>query len=164
MNYITGTLIASYFVCKREVWLMAHELSPDQDNTFLEIGRITEESFYKRNDKGFNVSNMKIDIVKKENNTTIIGEVKKSSSYEKPAIMQLSYYLMQLRESGIKASGEILIPKERKKISVKLTKNVEYKIKNAFKEIEKITVSEKAPEKRKITFCNHCAYKEFCWS
>ena len=37
MKKITGTLIWYYFVCKREVWFMAHEITPFQDDPFLEI-------------------------------------------------------------------------------------------------------------------------------
>lgn len=143
---------------------MAHELTPDQDNAFLEIGRIIEESFYKRESKGFDVRNMKIDLVRKEGETTLIGEVKKSSSYEKPAIMQLSFYLMKLKESGVNAKGEILIPKERKKIPVQLTNEIDDELKGAFEEIENIIALEKPPDKERIKFCTHCAFREFCWS
>jgi CRISPR-associated exonuclease Cas4 len=143
---------------------MAHELIPDQDNAFLEIGRIIEESFYKRESKGFDIGNMKIDLVMREDGSTLIGEIKKSSSYEKSAIMQLSFYLMKLEESGVNAKGEILIPKERKRIPVRLTKEVEDELKNAFEDIERIIALEKPLNKQRIKFCTHCAYKEFCWS
>jgi len=65
MKEITGTLVSSYFVCKREVWFMAHELVPDQDNAFLEVGRAIEENFYNRESKGFDVGNLKIDLVRR---------------------------------------------------------------------------------------------------
>jgi len=38
MQKITGTLIWYYYMCPRETWLMAHELSPNQEDPFLEIG------------------------------------------------------------------------------------------------------------------------------
>jgi len=164
MLLVTGTLLWYYYVCKREVWFMARELNPDQDNPFLEIGRIIEESFYKRESKGFDVANMKIDLVKKEGDSVLIGEVKKSSRFEKPAIMQLSFYLLKLKENGIIAKGEILIPKERKKISVELNKEVEGELKSVMGEIENIMMKNEPPEKEKIRFCTNCAYREFCWS
>ena len=143
---------------------MSRELIPDQDNSFLEIGRLVEENFYKRESKGFNVGNMKIDIVRKGAESILIGEVKKSSRHEKPAIMQLTFYLLKLKESGIKSEGEILIPKERKRIKVILTEEIETELKNTIREIEKIIQQDKPPPKERIKFCTNCAYREFCWS
>ena len=161
---VTGTLIASFYVCKREVWLMSRELIPDQDNSFLEIGRLVEENFYKRESKGFNVGNIKIDIVRKGDRATIIGVIKKSSKSEKATIMQLAFYLMKLEESGVYGEGEILIPKERKKIKVKLTEEMKKELKETIKEIMEIIKMDVPPKKEKTRFCIHCAYREFCWS
>lgn len=93
---------------------MAHELIPDQDNSFLELGRIIEENFYKRESKYYQVENMKLDLVRKEKEYLLIGEVKKSSRYEKSMVMQLVFYLKKLKEFGLNVIGEVLIPKERK--------------------------------------------------
>ena len=164
MNKITGSLINSFYICKRKTWLYAHEIGPDNDHPFLELGRLNEETFYKRESKGFNVGNMKIDIVRKGAESILIGEVKKSSRHEKPAIMQLAFYLLKLKESGIKSEGEILIPKERKRIKVILTEEIETELKNTIREIEKIIQQDKPPPKERIKFCTNCAYREFCWS
>ncbi|MCS7202554.1 MAG: CRISPR-associated protein Cas4 [Dictyoglomus sp.] len=164
MAYVNGTLIASYFICKRELWFMAHELTPDQDNSFLELGRFIEEDYYKREEKGFIVGEMKIDIVKQGDENVIIGEIKKSSRSELTGIMQLSYYLMRLKEIGIIAKGEVLIPKERKKIPVELTKEIEEKLRKAIEEIQMIIMEPFPPKLEKIPYCTHCAYREFCWS
>lgn len=143
---------------------MARELNPDQDNSFLEIGRIIEDNFYKRESKSLNIANMRIDLMKKEGESVLIGEVKKSSRYEKPAIMQLSFYLLKLKETGINAKGEILIPKERKKILVELNEEVEEELKSLMDEIEDIMMKNEPQKKEQIRFCTNCAYKEFCWS
>ena len=50
-----------------------------------------------------------------------MGEIKKSSRFEKVAIMQLAFYLYRLKEKGISVEGELLIPKERRKVPIKLT-------------------------------------------
>ncbi|MCX7942665.1 MAG: CRISPR-associated protein Cas4 [Dictyoglomaceae bacterium] len=164
MSFINGTLIASYFICKRELWFMAHEIIPDQDNSLLELGRFIEEEFYKREDKGFIIGEMKIDIVRQGNENIIIGEIKKSSRSEISGIMQLSYYLIRLKEFGILAKGEILIPEERKKIPIELTKEIEEKIKKAIEDIQTIIMEPFPPKLEKIKYCTPCAYREFCWS
>jgi len=164
MSFINGTLIASYFICKRELWLMAHELIPDQENSFLEMGRFIEEEAYKDEEKGFLIGEMKIDIVKQGDENIIIGEIKKSSRSELSGIMQLSYYLMRLREYGIVAKGEVLIPKERKKIPVEINEEIEERLIEAIKDINMIISEPYPPKPEKIKYCNHCAYKEFCWA
>ncbi|RKX92245.1 MAG: CRISPR-associated protein Cas4, partial [Spirochaetes bacterium] len=40
---IIPTLIWYYYICPREVWLMAHEINPEQDNPLVEIGRTFHE-------------------------------------------------------------------------------------------------------------------------
>lgn len=143
---------------------MVHELIPDQDNPFLELGRFIEENFYKRESKFFEVDNMKIDIVRREGENVLIGEVKKSSRYERSMIMQISFYLKRLKENGVYVKGEILIPKERKRINVELTEEIEKEIEEAIKNIEKIMLEEIPPKKERIPFCKNCAFREFCWS
>jgi CRISPR-associated exonuclease Cas4 len=164
INKINGTILNSFYICKRKTWFMAHELSPDHNNTLLEIGRLIEEDFYKRNEKGFDLSNIKIDMARKNGERIIIGEIKKSSKNIKPAIMQVSYYLFSLKEQGVIAKGEILIPKERKKIPVELTEELEDELKSAIEDIEKIISKDMPPHVEKIKFCTNCAYREFCFS
>jgi CRISPR-associated exonuclease Cas4 len=48
---ITGTLIWYYAICKRECWLMAHQIEPERENDLLEQGRLNTESHYQREAK-----------------------------------------------------------------------------------------------------------------
>ena len=160
---ITGTLVWYYFVCEREVWLASRQLYPDRDNTAMDIGRLIHEELYKRDKKEIAISNMKIDLMKKENGKVVVGEIKKSSRFLLPSKMQLLFYLYKLKEKGLDLKGEILIPKEKKKIPVELTEESERELEETFKNINKIIEKEKPPELKKIKFCKRCAYNEFCW-
>jgi len=164
MSYINGTLIASYFICKRELWLMAHELIPDQDNSFLEIGRLIEENSYDREEKSYSIGDIKIDLIRKGEEALVIGEIKKSSRSEMSGIMQLSYYLLMLEKAGLNVKGEILIPKERKKIQVELDDERRREINEAINNIDGIIQNPLPPPSRRIKYCTNCAYREFCWS
>jgi len=106
---------------------------------------------------------MKIDLIKKKDGELIVGEIKKSSHFELPARMQLAFYLYKLRKRGIDAKGELLIPKEKKKIPVELCPNIENELEKAFQNIKEIIDQEKPPQPAKIRFCRNCAYREFCW-
>ena len=164
MDKITGTLIWYYYICQREVWLMAHEINPEQDNSFLELGRLLHEESYPREKKGLETSGMKIDLIKKGKEGLIVGEIKKSSRFLQPAKMQLAFYLFKMKEAGIKASGELLIPKEKKRIKVELNEEVEKELQRSMNNILNIITLNKPPPPQKINYCRNCAYREFCWS
>ena len=161
---IYATLIWYYYICPREVWLMSRQLTPLQDNPFIDIGRYISEEAYKRERKEIRIENIVIDLLRKEGDNVVICEVKKSSRFEKSAKMQLAYYLLRLKRLGISATGELLFPKEKKKVSVTLTKEIEEELISAQKQIKSIIQMELPPPIRKIKFCSKCGYREFCWS
>ncbi len=160
---INGTLVWYYYICKREVWLIAHAIEANQDSDFLVLGRHIHELFYKREKKEFLIDNtLQIDILP---DNKVIGEIKKSSKFLKSAKMQLIFYLWYMKkEKGVELEGELLIPKERKRIKVTLNDRDEKELLKTIKEIEKIISLSKPPKAVKIPYCKNCAYKEMCWS
>ncbi|MFW6129572.1 MAG: CRISPR-associated protein Cas4 [Atribacterota bacterium] len=163
MQNVTGTLIWYYYICKREVWLMAREINPFQEDDFLEIGRLIQDESYRREKKEISFGNIKIDLVKNEEGELIISEIKKTSKALLSAKMQLVFYLYTLKKHGISAKGELLFPKEKKKETVILTNELEEEIKTAILNIQKIMSKDLPPEPVKNNFCKNCAYFEFCW-
>jgi len=143
---------------------MSRQLIPWQENPFIEIGKLISEESYKRERKEVHIENMVIDLLKTEEENVVIGEVKKSSRFEKSAKMQLAYYLWRLKQLGIYATGLLLFPKEKKKISVELTEEIEDELIYAQKQIKTIIQMETPPPLKKIKFCSKCGYQEFCWS
>ena len=107
---------------------------------------------------------MKIDLLKKGEENYIICEVKKSSRFELSAKMQLAYSIYKLREKGIDVKGELLIPKERKRIEIELDEDLEREIRGAVTDIRRIMSSDKPPPTRKTKYCGRCAYRYFCWA
>jgi len=143
---------------------MSRQLTPWQENPFIELGRIISEESYKRERKEIHIENMIIDLLKINEENIVICEVKKSSRFEKSAKMQLAYYLLRLKQLGISATGQLLFPKEKKKLTVILTKEIEDELISAQKEIKSIIQMEMPPPAKKIKYCSKCGYREFCWS
>lgn len=102
-------------------------------------------------------------VTRKDNGETIIGKIKKSSRFENSARMQLAFYLHSLSKRGIEAKGELLIPKEKNRIPIQLTEEIQSELKGAFSKIEKISEQASPPEPIKVRYCTNCAYREFCW-
>lgn len=161
---ITGSVIQAYMVCPRQTWLMSRNISGDQENEYLEIGRLITEKSYQRDKKEINLGDNKIDFIRNENNTLIIAETKKSSKMLKATEAQLLFYLYSYKKDYGEAAGEIRIPKEKKFILVELTKEKEEYIESIIEEIRNITNLAKPPEKKRIKPCSSCSYLEFCWS
>jgi len=161
---LTGSLVNAYFICPRKLWLFAHEVSPDPDWELLELGRLITEATYKRDRKELSSEGMKIDVLKREDGDIVVGEIKKSSKGLKAAKMQLAFYLYKLKKKRVNLKGELLIPKEKKRIKVELTPELESELEKAFASIREIISKDKPPEPHKIRFCTRCAYREFCWA
>lgn len=163
--YVTGTLVWYYFVCRREVWLMTHQVNPDEDDPNMDLGRFIHETSYpRRNQKEILIGHVKLDIMRFEDGVPVVGEVKKSSKYLRSARMQLAFYLLELRRRGIDARGELLIPKEKKVIAVDLTEDLAKELGDTEHAIQSLAMADTPPPPEKIGLCVSCAYQELCWS
>ena len=144
---------------------MVHQINADQDDGNMDLGRFIHENTYNRDkQKEISIGHIKLDIVRQDKDSLVIGEVKKSSKYLQSARMQLAFYLRELKGRGIEAKGELLFPKEKRKEEVELTPELEHQLDVAAIEIEKIAQQDTPPLLRKIPLCRNCAYKEFCWA
>lgn len=161
---ITGTLIWYYYICRREVWLMSRQITPWQENPFIELGRLISKETYERNKKEIKIENVVIDIIKSADQEVLVGEVKKSSRFLKSATMQLAYYLTKLKKYGVDSTGILLFPKEKRRISISLTKEIELELEEAQKDIKEIISREAPPPPVKNKFCLKCGYRDFCWA
>jgi CRISPR-associated exonuclease Cas4 len=161
---VTGTLIWYYHICKREVWLMAHNIAPEQDDPYIDLGRFIQENTYRRDRKEISLGNVKLDIIRQADGQIVVGEVKKSSRFKNSARMQLAYYLLELKNRGIDAKGVLMFPKEKRKEDVELNDQLIEELKAVEKDIFRIIYSPRPQGPAKIPYCKNCGYKEFCWS
>ncbi len=161
-SIITGTLVWYSAICKREVWLMAKNITPDEEDPLLDRGRAIHETSYKQFRKELQLEGMKIDLIKYKDK--VICEVKTSSKFIKAARLQLLYYLYRLSSDGLEVEGEILIPLEKKKMKVRLDEEGKNELNSALMDIRSILSSDKPPLPNFIPYCKSCAYRYFCWS
>jgi len=161
---ITGSIIQSYIICPRQTWLMSRKISGDQQNEFISIGRHISETTYQRNKKEINLGDNKIDFIKKENDSLIIVETKKSSKMIEATETQLLFYLYSYKNKFREVKGEIRVPKENKVIELELTEEKTKCIEKLVGEINSIIKKNSAPRKKRIKPCSSCSYLDFCWS
>lgn len=161
---VTGTMVWYYYVCKRQVWLMAHQLEPDSEDENLEYGRFLHQHAYKREKKEISIGHARFDLFRQEGEKLVIGEVKKSSKHLASARMQLLYYLRELKRMGVEAVGEIRIPEEKRVVRVTLDAEAEKELDRAKRDILRIIYLDKPPKAERIPLCRPCAYRELCWA
>ncbi len=161
---VYGTLIWYYHICQREVWLIAHQLEPDGENTNISIGRYLHEQSFSREKKELSFKHNRMDIYQIKDGKLVIGEVKKSSKFKKSARMQLLFYLYELKMYGVDAVGELLFPQEKGREEVLLDEGSMAELERIIEEIKRILQMGKPPAPDKINYCRNCAYAEFCWS
>ena len=160
---IGGTLVWYYCICPRQVWLMAHNILPDETDDNVRVGRLVDQwSYPYERRRSINLDNtVVVDFVESEG---IVAEVKKSSAALEAARMQLAYYLYYLRvKKGVICSGKLLIPEERKRYDVELTPEVEARLEEILRDIEKLRSQEMPVPARRIQHCGKCAYAGICW-
>lgn len=164
MITITGTIFYEFSICPRKVFLLSRQLIADQENDFLALGRMIHENSYQREKKEISFDGCKIDFLKQDKGSLIVGEIKKSSKALDSNIKQLKYYLYRLKQKGYCLTGEIRVPTEKKIIPVELSESDEKEIISILAKIEELIQLENPPEAKRIKFCTSCAYAEFCWS
>ena len=54
----TGTQINYYFVCHRKLWLFSKNISFEDENEYVQLGKLIDESSYKRNKKQIEIGNI----------------------------------------------------------------------------------------------------------
>lgn len=165
MAKLTGTLLWYWAICKREAWLMAHELNPDEDDPYLELGRfLTQRAYPRARRRELVLPGIKLDLVETDQGgEVIVAEIKKSSRFLEAARLQLLFYLHRLKEEGVIAHGELRIPKEKKRISVELNEDGERRLQDAIAELQVLVELPLPPPAVRIPFCRRCAYRDFCW-
>ena len=117
---------------------MGPQITPDEDDSNVELGRFLHELRYGRDKKEINLGNIKLDIMRRDGEEIVIGEIKKSSHFKESARMQLGFYLKELKQRGIRARGELLFPEEKRRERVDLTTELEEELNKVERDILRI--------------------------
>ena len=83
---IAGVMIYYYFVCKRKLWYFCHDIRMETENEDVMLGKILDESSYKKKDKHVNIDDIiNIDFISEHKE---LHEIKKSKAVEDAGIWQ----------------------------------------------------------------------------
>lgn len=159
---ITGVMIYYYFVCKRKLWYFMNEINMETENENVLLGKLLDESSYKKDDKHINIDNViNIDFIREHRE---LHEVKKSRAIEEAGIWQVKYYLYYLKKRGVSdLKAKIDYPLIKKNLVVELTGEDEIRLEEIIREIIDIRHQLLPPEFEAKKICNKCAYHDLCF-
>lgn len=158
---ITGVMVYYCVVCKRKLWYFSRHIDMEHTNENVEIGRLIDEEFYKKDEKHINIDNViNIDFIKSRN---ILHEVKKSRKIEEAGVMQVKYYLYYLRQRGVELRAQIDYPLLKQTMEVALDDGDVRKIEDMLTEIKDIVNRDIPPKHEKSKICKSCAYFDLCY-
>jgi CRISPR-associated exonuclease Cas4 len=161
---ISGTWVWYFSICPRQLWFMAHAITPDEDDPNLEYGRFIHDHNYLREGPEVSVGASRMDRVVRRDGETVVMEIKKSSRTLDVSRLQLAHYLYQLECQGVKAVGELHFPEERRKERVVLSDSLRVQLDALYVEIVRCATRPSPPSLKRIGFCTKCAYRDYCWS
>jgi len=159
---ITGVMIYYYFICQRKLWYFCHDINMEEENESVMLGKLLDESSYKRDDKHININNIiNIDFIKEHHE---LHEVKKSKAIEEASIWQVKYYLYYLKQRGVDdIRGKIDYPLLKKNLVVDLSENDIVEMERIISDILKIKRQDFPPMFSETRICKKCAYHDLCF-
>jgi CRISPR-associated exonuclease Cas4 len=80
---VSGTHLWYYTICKRQVWLISRQITPDQEDDNLLLGRYIDRESYRRLKRSLIVDNNKIDVFFHEEEKLVVAEVEKFKAIER---------------------------------------------------------------------------------
>ena len=84
---ISGIMVYYYFVCKRKLWLFNSDISMEDENELVQIGRFIDDSSYASERKHIMINDeINIDFIERSG---VIHEIKKSRKIEEASVWQL---------------------------------------------------------------------------
>ena len=170
---ITGTHFNYYFICRRKLWLFAHNIQMEMENENVQIGKVISENTYGREKHEVGIYDelekigVKIDFI--DTRAGVVNEVKKTDSFEVAHKWQLLYYLYVMKTKGFEITkGKIDYPKQRKITEVTLDEESEKKLLDVINRINEICMKaeplrvEETGVKKNV--CKKCSYYELCFA
>jgi len=158
---ITGLMIQYYHVCRRELWFMSRDIDIDRETINIQRGTHVDETSYRDSRKSFQIDGrIQLDLL----SSGAVMEVKVSSALEKPARMQLLFYLWYLREiHDVEKDGVLAYPTERTREPVKLNPETTAQVEETIEGILDTVAADTPPELEKKAYCDSCLYQDICW-
>lgn len=157
-----GLRVQYYLVCKRKLWLYAHHIRLEPFSERVQLGKLLHQEAYARERREVIIDDLiRVDVFEGEG---VILEVKYSRRLGSVHEAQLLYYLYYLKRKGaVDLQGELVYPRQKRRMEVTLTPEKEAAIEEILRDIARIESFTVPPEAHQSRVCKSCAYEAYCW-
>ena len=158
---ISGIAVYYYMVCKRKLWLFYNDISMEDENELVQIGKFIDSTSYSSERKHMMI-NEEINIDFGEQ-SGVIHEIKKSRKVEDASIWQVKYYLYYLKRYGIEnIRAKIDYPLLKQTVEISLEPKDIEKLMEILEGIKAIIQEKNIPVCLNNSICKKCAYFDLC--
>jgi len=158
---ISGIAVYYYMVCKRKLWLFYNDISMEDENELVQIGKFIDSTSYSSERKHMMINEeINIDFVEQSG---VIHEIKKSRKVEDASIWQVKYYLYYLKRYGIEnIRAKIDYPLLKQTVEISLEPKDIEKLMEILEGIKAIIQEKNIPVCLNNSICKKCAYFDLC--
>ena len=161
LELLNGTIVNYYFSCKREAWLMFHNISADEWDENIIKGRALAD---KKDEKHNFMEYLKFDKIEKKRGHFEVTEYKKSLKNPLAASKQLLFYIFLLKKAFPKLKIiKGYVKSKNKKIIVQVSEEILLNFEVELLQIVEYIQTEKPPVFEYKKLCNNCAYNNYCF-
>ena len=157
-----GSVINSYFYCKKKSWLLYNRIGLEHNSEDVEIGKALHKIKEGKNSE-ISIEDIKIDSI----TDNYLIEIKKSDSDVNAALWQIKYYLYILDKKGISRKGKLQIIEKnnhQNNIIIEFNEQTKQEIEEKIIEIENTVNQDKIPLGiEDMSKCKKCAYYDYCY-
>jgi len=161
LDLLNGTIINYYFSCKREAWLIFHNISADQWDENIIKGRALAD----KKDKKHNfMEYLKFDRIEKKRGHFEVTEYKKTLKNHLAASKQLLFYIFLLKRAFPKL--KIIrgyVKSKNKKVVIETSEEILLNFEEELLQIIKDIQVKKSPVFEYKKLCDSCAYNNYCF-
>ena len=160
-----GTDVSYVSICSRRAWLSIHEIYVTDGTEYVKIGAYLNDIQRRFGYSQVNIGRNRIDYVQRlQNGKIIIHEFKRGRKAIEADKLQLTHYMLISAQAGFAVDhGEIHLLGSRKVITLFFPNEFVKIVKEKYKEIDELRMSD-IPKCKRNYYCSQgCSYVEFCW-
>ncbi|WP_158212372.1 CRISPR-associated protein Cas4 [Natranaerobius trueperi] len=149
--------------CERQLWLYSRRITMENDDNYIEWGKLIHEEHFKRNKKEIRIAGFKVDLVIDDG---LIHETKSSKVVKDQHRSQPLFYVYYLNEVlGYNFNGvKIHYPEIKQVVQIDWNTGTKNEIQEKIDKIKQVLdKSHPPPLHSNYQLCKKCSYFELCY-
>lgn len=158
---VGGVHIKYLHHCRRQLWLYARGIRPEQLSERVQLGEAVHDTSYDRA-RPVDLGAARLDHL---DGSAWVHEIKSSAAATAADEAQAMHYCLRLREIGVGAQGAILhYPKTRRTVRIPFTPEREERAQEDLDDVITTAGNQLSPPRLPRRRCTGCSFLDYCWT